>query len=73
MGNHNHESCCGHENVEYCKNCKVAFCVDCGKEWGERYNWNYTIYPNYPYTAPTPIWGNITTFTAHNCAGLELE
>ncbi len=47
MTTHNHEHCCEHEEVRYCKVCGVAYCKKCGKEWRE-YGWTYT-YP--PYTA----------------------
>jgi len=46
-----HEHCCEHEQVKYCKICKVVYCVKCGKEWRENF-WTYTYtYPTYsvPY------------------------
>jgi len=34
MALHNHHSHeCGHEDVTYCKRCKVVYCEDCTQTW----------------------------------------
>jgi len=55
-----HEHCCEHENLRYCKVCKVIYCVDCGikwKVWGK----SYGTYP-YEYTTTT---GDFTPHYTH--------
>jgi hypothetical protein len=58
MSKHHHHDCCEHEDLAYCKVCKVAYCKDCGKEW--RDNPGYSLYPHWPNTweTPTVTWGN---------------
>ncbi len=65
--NHKHTCECEHENVRYCKRCKVIHCLDCNKEWSEKVTWTYSYTPNYwqlsnkPwYEQPQFIWGNST-------------
>jgi len=60
---HHHEHCCEHEQVKYCKVCRVVYCAKCGKEWKEGI-WYYPYY-TYPYTNPYPTWttGTLTTDT----------
>ena len=44
---HNHHTCtCPHNNVKYCALCNVAYCVDCGKEWVERWTYVWNTYPS---------------------------
>ena len=47
---HNHRCVCEHEQVRFCKQCKVVHCLDCNKEWRD-YNWTspYWYYGNYTY------------------------
>ena len=63
MKKHNHHHCeCEHENVKYCKCCKVVYCKDCNKEWKDYSGWTWT-YPS--YTSPSlygaASCGTITT------------
>lgn len=46
MSKHTHKhSCeCEHENVKFCKQCKVVHCLDCNMEWG-----GYKVYWYYGY------------------------
>ncbi len=52
MSSHNHCSSfgCEHNNLKYCKCCRVPYCVDCGYEWKTYSYWNYPYY-TYTYTA----------------------
>jgi len=61
---HTHKHCL-HTTLKYCNICDVAYCANCGKEWGQN-NWYY----NYPYTI---TWGGydatssaITTTAVHS-------
>lgn len=57
---HNH---CEHENLQYCKHCKVVHCLDCKQEWPEKEtmvvekvvykDWKWT------YTQPTIRYGQV--------------
>ena len=43
--NHNHvHDHCMHPKLRYCSHCECVYCVDCGKEWRDRW---YYYYPNY--------------------------
>lgn len=33
MSKAKHNCTCNHENVSYCKTCKVCHCADCNQEW----------------------------------------
>jgi hypothetical protein len=48
--NHNHSCSCDHENVKFCKTCRLVHCLDCKTEWTTKPN--YYWYGNYtwPYT-----------------------
>ncbi len=45
MHNHDH---CEHE-MAFCKECNVAYCKKCGKEWKEQ---TWTWFPYQPSTTP---------------------
>ena len=34
MDKHGHQCECDHSCVHYCAECEVAYCCECGKEWG---------------------------------------
>lgn len=53
-GKHVHSCQCEHDTIKYCSGCKVAYCVDCGEEWGKHYF-------SYSYTYP---WSSITNATS---------
>jgi hypothetical protein len=52
MKNHEHSEC-EHEQLSYCKKCRVVYCKDCGNEWRENY-WNQTYIID--TTKPVPVW-----------------
>jgi hypothetical protein len=55
MQNHDHSEECKHLNLEFCPVCRIPYCKDCGKEWGEQQNtWVYPTVPgSITYTAGT--------------------
>lgn len=69
--NHNHDNCCQHDQVRYCKVCQVVHCLNCQKEWGRPTYYTYT----YPYlggggtgyynTGGAGVSGNLQSVT--NC------
>jgi hypothetical protein len=71
---HNHEGCCEHQNVKFCKKCGVPYCMDCGKEWYDRCEINHDLiwyYTPYVYTTPSissPWITSVTTYVGTtNC------
>lgn len=42
MTKHDHHKCCEHKVLTYCKVCDVAYCEDCGREWGMAPQWSWT-------------------------------
>src|SRR5882724_11132717 len=38
---HNHSCQCDHENVQFCKTCKIVHCLDCKIEWTQKYTYSY--------------------------------
>jgi hypothetical protein len=46
---HNHSCTCEHDNVEFCKTCKLVHCLDCKIEWRQypTYTWNTWPYQGY--------------------------
>ena len=46
---HNH---CKHDLLQYCEHCDVVYCVNCGREWGQKTTVTYE-YKYEPY-----IWTN---------------
>ncbi len=42
---------CEHECLHYCEGCGKVYCCECGREWGD--SWNYYYNP--------PTWGTTTT------------
>lgn len=51
MSKAKHNCTCNHENVSYCKTCKVCHCADCNQEWRvagtyNPYYWGQTYYTN---------------------------
>lgn len=58
---HKHHSCsCPHEQVEYCKTCRVVHCKDCNQEWVTKTvnYWQYTP-TYYGNSEPTITFGNV--------------
>jgi len=58
---HNHNHCCEHKSVEYCKVCRVVHCLNCKQEWGRytsNYNWDWYYKPI--YTTGGLQWGTNT-------------
>jgi hypothetical protein len=54
MHNHCHSSCI-HLSLAYCAVCDVAYCKNCGREWGSR--WRFTHLPS---TWDTGTWTTST-------------
>lgn len=53
---HKHHNCdCIHDDVKYCKTCKVVHCLDCNQEWGAKYTWSYQ--QGYPWYYTNTIGG----------------
>ena len=46
---HNHSCECDHNNVQYCKKCKVVHCLECNQEWRTYPSYTYNYPYNYPY------------------------
>lgn len=52
---HEHKEC-SHENLDYCRICKVVYCKDCTQEWVEqKWNWTYTV-PNTTIVNVPTMW-----------------
>jgi hypothetical protein len=71
---HNHDHCCEHKNLGYCKLCQVVYCKDCEREWKDNpYTYTYPNYPTYPQWTRigdtiTVSSGSISTLnTADHC------
>jgi hypothetical protein len=51
MSKASHKCACEHENVSYCKTCKVCHCADCNQEWSAKgLTWQYYPYYQGTYT-----------------------
>ena len=57
MSHEHHEHCCEHDDLRYCKVCRVVYCKGCGKEWRNK-NW-YNTYPPYPQWTYTVSLGSV--------------
>ena len=60
---HNHSCACDHENVQYCKTCKIVHCLDCKVEWSYKpityYGYPWSYYQNGLSSSPVDYlsWG----------------
>lgn len=69
---HTHHSHCVHDNMKYCRDCQVPYCVSCGKEWRTT---TTTIGGTFPYWQYGHTWyttknintlGNATLLSQNN-------
>lgn len=71
MHTHYHTHC--KHDLSYCDHCDVCFCTKCGREWGQKFTYTYTVdpyvwtYRGVPYTVKYES-GDYTLTTANGTA-----